>query len=185
MYSITCTVPPADDVVDIVEVKRHLFVADNENNAHIRSLIATAAAACSQYCGRGFGVATWAHTLDTFPGWEWIKLPITPIVADSVAIQYFDVDNASQTIDAADYYVGLQTGTLSPVSVWPATRFRRPEGVTITFQAGSAVVPEQAKHAIKLVVGDWWANRGDSGGNRLMPAAAMSLLDQIKSGYIA
>lgn len=184
MVSLTCEVPPAEEVVPLAEVKAHLFVSDADSDSHIQRLIAAAAAACSAYCGRGFGVATYAYTLDEFPaGGNRIRLPVTPVVDGSVVVAYVDGDGAEQTIDAAGLYVGLRTGQVAPATCWPATRHNRPDAVTVTFDAGQAsgVLPKQARQAILLAVADWWRNRGDE-GERTIPPAARFLLDQLASG---
>lgn len=187
MVSLTCDTPPSEDVVSLAAVKAHLFVSDTESDTHLQGLIAAAAAACSIYCGRGFGVATYVYTLDEFPANdERVRLPVVPLVVDETEIGYVDEDGAAQTMDAADLLIGLRTGQIAPAEYWPATRFNRPDAVTVTFQAGksAATLPKQAKQAILLTVGDWWANRGYVGGAKQIPTAAMFLLDQLKSGSV-
>ena len=187
MVSLTCETPPSVDVVSLAEVKAHLFISDSESDTHLSALIAAAAAACSIYCGRGLGLATYVYTLDEFPsGGNRIRLPVTPLVADQTTIAYVDVDGASRTIDAADLLIGLRTGQVAPAD------WNRPEAVTVTFQAGKAPasLPKQAKQAILLTVGHYWANRGDEiraadpTGSAALPVAARFLLDQLKSGSL-
>lgn len=179
--------------MSLAEVKAHLFISDSESDTHLSGLIASAAAACSIYSGRGLGVATYVYTLDEFPpGSARIRLPITPLVADQTSVAYYDADGASQTVDAADLLIGLRTGQVAPADNWPETEWNRPEAVTVTFQAGKAPasLPKQAKQAILLTVGHYWANRGDEvraadpTGSASLPVAARFLLDQLNSGSL-
>jgi uncharacterized phiE125 gp8 family phage protein len=69
------------------------------------------------------------------------------------------------------------------LSVWPSVRLDD-KAVQITYLAGyggAANVPTPAKHAIKMLVGHWYANReavGNAGQN--VPMGVAALLEPLK-----
>lgn len=202
MVSLTLVTPPIDLDTLLPAVKAHLLLSDGDSDEQISRMIAGAAAACSRHCGRGFGLATYAYTLDGFPGqpqpsagnqytWlgDWpaypadirIRLPLAPLVSASVT--YFDVNGDSQTMAGGAVWVGRRTGQLSPAAgVWPITQWGRPEAIEVQFVAGDPLtaIPPQALRAILLTAGSWWGNRADEGAG--IPPAAKLLLAQLDRG---
>ena len=116
--------------------------------------------------------STWALFLDRFPPYE-IRIPRQPM-ASLIAVSYNDTAGDSQTLaTGTDYTPDLVSvpGRIVPAFTksWPATRGHI-QDVTILFTAGygagvpaGTTVPQRTKHAIKLMVGDWYWNRGPVG----------------------
>ena len=112
--------------------------------------------------------ATWKMHLESFTPEILIpaKLPVTSI--DS--IEYYDVDNEQQTVDAELYEADFSSDSRQPRirpaygETWP-TSYARYDAVTVTFKAGYGDaredVPLGIRHAILILAADWWNNRED------------------------
>ena len=105
--------------------------------------------------------STWTYTLDAFE--SEIELPMRPIQSIS-SVSYVDTDGNTQTLAASGYQFDA-TGRLKPSygNTWPNTQ----EGygaVTVTYIAGATHagnVPNDIKHAMKLIIGSFEQNRED------------------------
>lgn len=112
---------------------------------------------------------TWALRMDRFPPDE-ITIPKQPL-SSITSVAYNDTAGDSQTLTAVtDYTVDTNSipGRIVPSwsNTWPTTRGHI-DDVTVTFVAGygdETAVPQRIKHAIKLMVEDWYWNRGPEGG---------------------
>ncbi len=138
----------------------------------IRQMVVAAREYAEQYQWSALMTQTWVLQLDRFPPYE-IELPKQPL-GSFTSISYVDTAGDSQTLAAATDYTS--DGTSIPGRVvpafsksWPATRGHILD-VTIGFDAGYGVgvpagttVPQRTKHAIKLMVGDWYWKRGSAG----------------------
>jgi hypothetical protein len=188
----------------VAEMRTHLYVTDATLDDDILAMMQAASAACSRYCGVGFGVGRYLVTEDRFPGqrrdtfalWDFdrdagceckdhaIRLPITPVVSGSVVLKYRDGAGTLVTLNSTKYHVGTRSGQILPsiaAGAWPMSG-PLPEAVEIEFSAGGGLIPPQAIHAIKLTVGQWWMDRGDAMTKHDIPQSAKFLLDQLRSG---
>ena len=135
----------------------------------IRQMVVTAREYAEQYQWSALMTQTWALRMDRFPPDE-ILLPKQPLVSIT-SVAYKDTADASQTLVVdTDYTVDAFSipGRIVPAFTksWPATRGHI-DDVTVTFIAGygdETTVPQQIKQAIKLMVADWYWNRGPEGG---------------------
>ncbi len=165
-----------DRPVSVAEAKEHLRIVDmTTDDDYIGVLIDTATAWCEDYCDRTFAHKHYTVAFDDFPSLR-IALPRPPVQLASVAtnatvtISYVDQGGTTQTLTWA------QSGTqqfrldrdhvpalLYPLYLenWPNVRLDD-KAVQVTYLAGyggAANVPTPAKHAIKMLVGHWYANR--------------------------
>jgi uncharacterized phiE125 gp8 family phage protein len=165
-----------DRPVSVAEAKEHLRIVDmTTDDDYIGMLIDTATAWCEDYCDRTFAHKHYTVAFDDFPSLR-IALPRPPVQLASVAtnatvtISYVDQGGTTQTLTWA------QSGTqqfrldrdhvpalLYPLYLenWPNVRLDD-KAVQVTYLAGyggAANVPTPAKHAIKMLVGFWYANR--------------------------
>jgi uncharacterized phiE125 gp8 family phage protein len=148
--------------VTVDEIKEHLRIDDASENTWLKSQIEAATNQVEIYLRRQLISATWKLHLDEFP--DVIELRKCPLQSIS-SIQYYDGDNAQQTLSTAAYSVDLnsQPARISRAFgyAWPLT-YQRPAAVTVTFVAGygsRSAVPEQIKLAIKNLVGYRYWNR--------------------------
>lgn len=172
-------------LVTLAEAKKHVRAEDfTDDDAYLTSLIAVAQAHIEGpegWLGRSFGQQTWEYSIDCFPASGQIFLPIPPLQSVD-AIEYTDVNGATQTVASfREFGTASRSGAgfVMPAygAAWPATR-DEPEAVRVSFTAGYSSVPAQVKHAILLLVGEWYENREDAGSLKLeeIPTCASALL---------
>jgi uncharacterized phiE125 gp8 family phage protein len=177
-------VTPASALVTLPEIKKHVRAEDfTDDDAYLESLIEVATGHIDGpegWLGRALGTQEWLLSLDEFPTCD-ITLPLPPLQSVD-ELEYTDEDGATQTItDFREFGVGMANwpGRILPAydTVWPVTR-DEPEAVRITFTAGYATVPKPVKHAIMLLVGQWYAVRENATEIKLseMPKSVDALL---------
>jgi len=144
-------------------------------DTYIQSLIDVSLGIAQQETQRTILPETWRLDLDGFP--FCIELPLPPLI-EVVSIQYYDEDDALQTVDAADYTVTAPFGPTAEAGYielvdgesWPTTAVR-PDAVKVTFRCGyvdgsvspeSVAVPAMVTHARLLIVKDLYEHRGSS-----------------------
>ena len=148
--------------VTVDEVKDHLRIDDSSENNWLRGQIEAATSDIEFYLKRQLISATWKLHLEDFPAQiEIRKCPVSSISS----VQYYDSDNAQQTLATSNYDVDLNAQPArilaSYGNSWP-TSYQRPDAVTVTFVAGygaRSAVPDPIKNAIKHLVGYRYWNR--------------------------
>ncbi len=142
------------------------------NEDDIRQMVVTAREYAEEYQWSALMTQTWALRLDRFPPGV-IRIPKQPLATIN-AVTYVDSAGDSQTlVVGTDYSADLvsQPGRIFPAfdKSWPVTRGFFND-VSIGFVAGygtgvpaGSTVPQRIKHAIKLMVADWYWNRGPVG----------------------
>lgn len=154
--------------VSLAEIKAHLRVDGNSEDALLVGLINAATSHAEAHTGTAIAQAQMVKKLPCF-GNSGLTAPL--ISVDSV--QYVDDDGATQTLSSAVYSaVGLWTSgnpnlmpylTLAYNQDWPSTR-AIPEAVTVTYTAGypSVSLPDDIRAAICLLVGHLYENREET-----------------------
>lgn len=165
---------PAKGVISLDEAKGHLSVLHNDDDTLIEGLVQAATSMIDGSPGelnRALISQVWEYSPDEgFPanGKRAICLPLAPVISVE-EIRYLDVRGDDQAF-AADYWtaiVGERPGVaLSASAAWPIA-MATPGAVRIKFKAGygddAKSVPAQLKVAIKILVGDLYANGGQAG----------------------
>lgn len=189
---------PDDRPVSVAEAKEHLRVVDTtDDDEYIGLLIDAATTWAEDYCDRTFADKQYTVAFDDFFGTR-IELPRPPVRLNetgseaTVSISYVDTGGTTQTLTWAesgtqdfrldrDHVPALVYPTY--LDVWPSVRIDD-KSVQITYLAGyggAASVPKPAVHAIKMMVGHWYANReavGNVGQN--VPLGVAALLEPLK-----
>lgn len=150
--------------VSVSDMKEHLRVTHTDDDNYIEALILAAAKTCENFQGRKYMQASKVLKLDAFPEFGIIRPEWSPLIqVDS--IQYVDTDGNAQTVPASDYDVDTDTepGRITPAygKSWPSTR-DQVNAISVNYQAGYATadeVPDDIKHAIKLLVGHFYEHR--------------------------
>ena len=187
-----------DRPVSVAEAKEHLRIVDfTDDDTYIGGLVDAATSWCEDYCDRTFADKQYTVAFDDFPSLR-IELPRPPVrlnataASATVTISYVDSAGTTQTLTWAQS--GTQQFRLDrdhvPALVyplyledWPNVRLDD-KAVQITYLAGyggAANVPKPAVHAIKMLVGHWYANReaiGSVGQN--VPLGVHALLEPLK-----
>ena len=171
------TAAPTAKPLNILELKEHLRISHSRADAHLQAIID---AVCEEidgpdgYLRRAVMTQTWVAKYRCFPSGTgpW-PLPLPPLQGVS-SITYFDENNVSQTVNAANYAVHTPAGAAGFVELnfgsnWPSS-YDRPDAVSITFVAGYgstvAGVPQRIRHGLKLLAASLYTNRGDMVGDR-------------------
>jgi uncharacterized phiE125 gp8 family phage protein len=196
--SLTVTTGAATLPVSLTEAKAHLRVVDfTGDDDYIVSLIDAATTWCEDYCDRTFADKTYTVAFDDWPALR-TELPRPPVrlngtaTSATVTISYVDTSGSTQTLTWA------QSGTqqfrvdrdhvpclIYPLYLqdWPSVRLDD-KSVQITYLAGyggAANVPTPAKHAIKMLVGHWYASREAVGSvGHDVPLGVAALLEPLK-----
>ena len=156
---------PAITPVSLIEVKAHLRVEHNDDDALIARLISTAVTYVDVkgILGKAMITQTWGEWFAPNPGT--VTLGLGPVQSVS-AIKYYDTDNELQTATLSNFYV-LGTGgrtTIKPKAgySWPTT-FTRDDAIKVEYVIGygdnQGDVPETVRHGLMLLIAHWYENR--------------------------
>lgn len=144
------------------QAKANLRVTSTDEDDRILALIGAAQTEYEDYTGRILLSSTQILYLDEFEDEKiYLKAPLVSITS----IQYYDANNALQTLAAAQYvkdpYAENPYVELAYSCTWPTT-YDRPGAVIITYIAGyssAAAVPETVKNGLLLYIGHHFENR--------------------------
>lgn len=161
--------PPKQGIVSLDELKPHLRVEGDEEDAYLNGLISAASAwidGPDGWLGRSIAVQTLELRLDTLCG-DAILLPFGPAL-EIESVRYIDAAGAEQTVAPSAYELtGRVLGTALGQS-WPAYRSGR-GAVRVRYVAGygkknddgeyETAAPAPIKQAILLLIGQWYSFR--------------------------
>lgn len=177
--------PPASEPLSLSEVKLHLRLDEETEDALVTSLIRAAREHVEAMTRRALVPQTWALVLDEWPMGE-LRLPLPPLRAVS-GITYRTDDGTVSTVEPTTYLVDLDSAVgrvvLNAGRAWPGARLSPVNGVRVRFEAGYDTVPEAVKQAMLLIIGHWFQNReAVNVGNivNTMPFAVEALLWPLK-----
>ena len=189
--SLNLITAPTEEPVTLGELKDQCRITAGDQDILLTNLAATA----RQYLdgkqgilGRALMPQTWDLWLDSFPGWEWMDVPLPPLQSVT-SIKYYDTANVEATMAAVDYFVDTKREpgrvSLAYGKAWPTAVLRPINGVAVRFVAGYAdavSVPAPIKHAILMLSAHWFINSEavDTGAAlvpRLMALAVQSLTE--------
>lgn len=188
-YSLRKTTTASELPVTLADVKAHLRVTWDVDDALLSDMMARTAEEIEGICGIPMGLCTFVQTADEFPEYGPLALGRKPAVSVT-SVAYYDTDGTLQTLDPSLYFVGLQTGKISPNLSFPDVQIGRPESVTITFTSGmTTTLPPQIESAFLLMMANRFERRGTDTTNTSagmeslsIPPAAMMLLNQVWQG---
>jgi uncharacterized phiE125 gp8 family phage protein len=160
--SLKLSDPPTIEPVTLDEMKEHLHYSADDQDDRIESLIKAARGACEQETNRAIITQSWTLGLNSFPAV--ISVPLPPLQSVE-SIVYVDENGTSQTLDADQYQVDIDSepGRIKPARNcdWPSVDDESFLPVKVTFVCGyadAANVPDELKHAVKLLVANWFDN---------------------------
>lgn len=167
--------------VTLDEAKLHLRVVTTTEDQYINALCLAATAYAEKFQNRTFVSRERVMVLDKFPT---VIRPLHPPLVSVTSIVYVDTNGDDQTLASSNYRIDVVTEpgritTAYNVS-WPDIRMVT-NAITITYLAGygkAAAVPDNVKHAIKLLVGHMYEHREAASETELkiVPIAVRDLL---------
>lgn len=154
----------------LTEAKAHLNVSSTADDTLITSYIKAAVLLIENKTNRALMWQTRTLKMDTFSDSRYIHnrriYPARSPLKSVTSLKYVDTSGTTTTMPSSDYIVstGDQHGFIAEAydATWPNT-YGVANDVTITYVAGhssvSTTVPENIKHAAKMVIGHWYRNR--------------------------
>ncbi len=160
MYVLTST--PEIEPVTIDEARDHLRISGQTDE--VTRLIKAARGPIERYLNRALITQTWDAYYDYWC--DEFKLPYPPLqTVDSV--KYINSSGTETTLAPSQYWVtNNEPAALVRRydTVWPQLQLGRPQaikiGVTVGYGDEVTDVPEEIRHAIKLLMTDLYENRG-------------------------
>ena len=182
-YGLTLSAPGAEPLTT-AEAKTHLRVGHANDDTYIDTLVKSARIQAENFLNRALITQVVVMTLDCFPAV--IEVPRPPMDSTEPTITYLDENGDSQTLATSKIRLNraLEPAIITPAEgeTWPNTQ-PVTGAVTVQVSAGyggsGSDVPAPIIHAIKILVGHYYAHRepvvvGTSIAE--MPQSAMDLL---------
>jgi uncharacterized phiE125 gp8 family phage protein len=162
--SLTLLSPPAAEPVSLAELKAHLRVTGDDEDALLTGLAVAAVRAIEARAGLALMPQQWRLSLDVAPE-ETLFLPINPVASlDAVAV--IDAEGAPQTVAASLYdFAAGPPARIRPAGPWPLPA-SRVDGVRIDFTAGyedADAVPAPLKQAVTMLAAYFFETREAAG----------------------
>jgi uncharacterized phiE125 gp8 family phage protein len=180
-YAPTVTVAPASEPVTLALAKEHCKVDTDDHDTLVNGLIMAARNYVEAYCGSPLISRTITVKCDKFT--DFAVFPVAPLVSVS-SVSYVDGAGSAQTLSSSVYEVrsdGLRASVvLKSGQTWPAVQSG--SRITVTAVVGYSTVPEAVRHAILLLISQWYDSRSDAGEKPMvsMPNAVESLLTNFR-----
>lgn len=154
--------PPAAAVVSLDEMRRHLRIDTAEEDLELQVFIDAAQGMAESHAQRRFV----AQTLEWVTTGFFDPLPVAPVVAASIAVQYVPDGQASLTTWSATNWTVRQRGAWTWIvpnsgTVVPLVEDDVDEPIVVTFDAGDAVadVDPKVKAAVLMMAAHLYRNR--------------------------
>lgn len=151
-------------ILSLEDAKVHLNITHSYQDDLIQSYIDAAVSEAEAYTSRS--LKNYEVTLKTSQFYDRLLLTLTPY-QDNLVIQYYDANNALQTLADTTYVLGYHFGEpviyFNDMSALPQV-YNRQDAVVITYDAGYGVqqMPVQFTQFCKLMVGTFYEHRTDS-----------------------
>jgi len=159
--TLTLLSGPAVEPLDLDDVKAHLRLDGDDEDALLTSLIATSRSHVEAALGVALITQAWRRQDDCWPRSGVVALMTRPVQSvDRIAVR--GANGAETLVAASDYTMDLASGRLAPVFRWPEPGARL-GGIEIDFTAGFGAVatdvPEPIRQALRLLVAHWYEVR--------------------------
>lgn len=170
---------PAVEPVALADMKAHLRVDHDAEDALIEGLIKAARLMVEAASRRLLIAQTWRVHLDRWPDTGRLLLPLSPLIGvESITV----VDASGATIPIPPERIDAD-GLSDPPRITvadPPQPGRERSGIVVTIRAGYGAAPEDVpatlRLAVKIIVARWFENRGDIAGDQTLPPDALALI---------
>ncbi len=166
--SLTLLSPPAEEPVTLAELKAHVRLSGDDEDANLAGALVAAVRAIEARGGLAMMPQQWRMSLDAPPE-ETLFLPRSPVAAID-AVTVIDAGGAPQPVSPSLYdAVYGAGGRIRPAGPWPAPG-PAVGGVRIDFTAGyenADAVPAPLKQAVKMLAAYFLETREAAGETRI------------------
>jgi len=177
---------PALEPVSLADVKAHLRIEQDEDDALLAAAIASARIHVEVATRRALIRQNWRVYLDEWPKGRAIELPVAPVISVN-AVTFYDIVGAPTLWDAANWRLEAMANPARLVAkVRPAPALYD-NGIEIEVTAGYGVssidVPAPLRQAILILVTHWYEHRGMVGhdlAGAIAPAGFEALIAPYK-----
>jgi uncharacterized phiE125 gp8 family phage protein len=155
--------PPSGQPVTLAQVKTHLKVETNDEDAYLQELIASAVATVEAETGKAMLTQTWRLYLDDWPPCGLVELSVAPVRSVG-PVTVYAANGTPATLVPADLVLDRHG---EPPRLFLRKRpdaGREINGIEIDIVAGygeaGTDVPDQLVRAVLVLVAHWHAHRG-------------------------
>lgn len=186
---------PTDEPISLVEafIQLRKYTPDSSPSAdpdapYVEALITAARRLVESITGRAMITQTWKYWLDRFPMSDEISLPFAPLQS-LTSLTYTDVDSNSDTLtEGTEITVDTDSEpgriVLDYDEIWPTDALHPNNPIEIEFVCGYAsasAIPVELKHAMKLLIAQWYDSRMPVGeANDLLPLGFHELVSSYR-----
>jgi len=177
---------PALEPVSLADVKAHLRIDLDEDDALLTAAITSARIHVEAATRRQFIRQNWRIYLDEWPAGRAIELPVAPLIAVN-AVTFYDVVGAPALWPAENWRVDAAASPPRLVAKLRPAAALYDNGIEIDVTAGYGVssidVPAPLRQAILILVTHWYEHRGMVGhdfGGAIAPAGFEALIAPYK-----
>ena len=161
---LTLLTGPAAEPLELDDLKAHLRLDGEDEDQYLASLITTSRLHVEAAMGLALITQRWLWQADRWPPGGCVELPIRPVQAIE-QVSVMTAGASEDVIGAGDYEADIAGGVARLVAAsgslpQPGVRLG---GARITFRAGfgdgAGDVPDQIRHALKLLAAHWYEVR--------------------------
>ena len=180
---------PAVEPVAPADAKKWLKLESADDDDVIGALITAARLMVEAQTRRMLITQTWRLVYDCWPNGRLIKIPLAPFQS-LAGMRVYDANGTAQTVGAALYYVDAAPDAARIIfGAPPPDPGRRNGGIEIDIVVGYGAtpqsVPEPLRQAIRMLVTDWYENRGDAGDTNALPSSVRALVAPYERARLA
>jgi uncharacterized phiE125 gp8 family phage protein len=166
---------PAVEPVALADAKKWLRIETGDDDDVVGALITAARLMVEAQIRRMLITQTWRLIYDCWPNGGLVKIPLAPFQA-LTAMRVYDAAGAAQAVSSSLYHVdGAPDAARIIFGAPPPDPGRNAAGIELDILVGYGAtvesVPEPLRQAIRVLVTDWYENRGDA--NVADPASAL------------
>jgi uncharacterized phiE125 gp8 family phage protein len=174
---------PAIEPVALADAKKWLKLQTSDDDDVVGALITAARLMVEAQIRRMLITQTWRLIYDGWPDTRVVKIPLAPFQS-LAAMRVYDANSATQAVNTSLYYVDAAADAARIIfGAPPPEPGRNAAGIEIDIVVGygatAASVPEPLRQAIRMLVTDWYENRGDAGADdsaNALPSSVRSLV---------
>jgi uncharacterized phiE125 gp8 family phage protein len=164
---------PAIEPIALADAKRWLRIETADDDDVLGALITAARLMVEAQIRRMLITQTWRLIYDRWPNGLLVKIPLAPFQS-LTAMRVYDVNGATQAVSTSVYYVDSAPDSARIIfGAPPSSPGRHAAGIEIDIVVGYGAtpesVPEPLRQAVRILVTDWYENRGEAGGDDTNP----------------